>query len=139
MCGVRVWRACVACVWRGSPRSCLLLAVDPGSLVVTVSGRPSAPFGYVYSTLVSLPEVLSVSPLSGPTSGGVWVELRGVNFRPSPVDNVDLLPVDASVPPVIVGEPLPCRWLNVPNATYSLTRIRYEVVQPPMVELFFLR
>ena len=68
---------------------------------------------------------VGMSPLrdlcTGPTLGGVTVTINGLNFRPSTTDNVDFVPVDDDGN--AVGDPLPCRWLNLPRMTYTATQI----------------
>ena len=58
---------------------------------------------------------------AGPTNGGVTVTVAGINFRPVTVDNVNFVPVDDGG--TVIGDPLPCRWLNVAGMTYTPTQI----------------
>ena len=52
-----------------------------GDVVVTVAGKASVPAPYVYSILVALPEITSVSPRHGPASGGTVLTIVGARFQ----------------------------------------------------------
>ena len=50
-------------------------------VVVTVAGKATAPFKYTYASLIALPSIADVSPLSGPTQGGTLVTVVGSRFQ----------------------------------------------------------
>ena len=85
-----------------------------GPLTVSAAGRVSAPFGYDYQTLVTVPDVTDVHPTVGPTVGGTLVTVIGAGFQAS--GTVTFVAADNST----VGA---CDWQQ-PDGLYTATEIR---------------
>lgn len=76
-----------------------------GPLTVTVAGQQRATTQYTYTALVRLAEIVEVTPLSGPTSGGTVMSIIGNAFGTS--GNVTLQEVALGTFAAL-GAPVPC-------------------------------
>ena len=76
-----------------------------GPLTVTVAGQQRATTQYTYTALVRLADIVEVTPLSGPTSGGTVMSIIGNAFGTS--GNVTLQEV-ALGSFAALGAPVPC-------------------------------